>query len=298
MIVQVAGQQNCPNGENYFPCSCDYEDGGYVVVCNRTLVEDVAGVFKRNNPATLKTFRFILSSFESTSGAPISLPANLLNEHQVHYDIFLYCSSFSTKILIGPETFGWSKNFTEKFYVGYPYAYPSLDGIGCNFDGLDFHFLSGFNNLTSLSIYNSANLEKANWTTLPPLASLNTLSIYNSDGLNNWAIFPNTSQGLTNLYLQSSSIQNDPMDRILNWTLEHSTDTLKTLYIDNNHLTNIPRQIPNFKQLEYLNMDNQYPDDIATVPSGAFTFNAPVSNINCRGNGIAKIEPGAFQGID
>ena len=114
---------------------------------------------------------------------------------------------------------------------------------------LDFQFLSGFDQISEIDFSWSSNVNKADWTSFPPLSSLDYFKMVGSRGLNEWTAFPKIAKGLTLLYMYSDNIQDEAMNRILNWAVKYSADTLEILLIHENDLTEIPRQIASFQRL-------------------------------------------------
>ncbi len=88
-------------------------------------------------------------------------------------------------------------------------------------------------------------------------------------------------------------------NRILNWALESSRDTLSTLRLEKLNLSKIPTQISDFSSLTYVNIkDNK--EQIPVISANSFSFNKTVPIIDlisvqrCQ---VVDIEVGAFQGI-
>ena len=280
---QATGQ--CPNGENYLPCTCTY-DAGYVVECYQALIDDVVNIFKRTTAAKLKTFRFTLSELDPSSSKNITIPSDLLNNHTVSYDIVLDCPVNKPYVEIDPDAFRSSKNLTQQFKLEY-----------CEFYQFDFQFVEGFEKLSILSFSSIQNFNLANWMNIPALPSLSQLDIYQSKGLNEWTALPQLhSTGLTLLRIDRCELLDDSMNYILNWTVENSNQTLKTLNLIGNNLTIIPSQIPSFTSLESLDIHYEQSSGIAKIPTGALNFNSPVTNLIMSDDHIEIIEPGAFQG--
>lgn len=280
----VKAQTNCPNGENYAPCVCYYANREYEVGCDQVLMEDVLSVFKRTTPSNMTTLTIYTSANDASIDAIITIPKDLLNEHQVHSEIRIYNPNSSYLLQIDQEAFRSSRNFTTECYLG-----------DSDLSRLDFKFLTGFDELSILTVGYASNAHLANWTSLPQLPNLKTLTIYDSTGLNDWTTFPPFIRDLENLKLFSNKIQSVAMDRILSWAVSHSASTLQSLLIDGNDLTSIPRQIPEFTSMIKLYMDGQK-TGIPLIPSGSIKLSVPDSYVYLSANKIAIIEPGAFQG--
>ena len=87
------------------------------------------------------------------------------------------------------------------------------------------------------------------------------------------------------------------MDRILNWTVQYSANTLETLILDENDLTIIPLQLrsSSFPKLQYISLNKQS-SGIPLIPSGSFHVISPNYTLSVDSNDIESIEEGAFQG--
>lgn len=272
----AAGQLECPNGENYYPCMCSYVDGGFIVECHQVYIQDVAAIFQRTGPSRLKSFIYYPSALDLSF---VTIPENLLNQHYVFGEIQLRCPhDYYCNYRIHPNAFESSKNFTRQLLFDRSFMY-----------WFDFSFLEGFSALSSLSFASVYELQYANWTTMPSFQRPLTLNITNSYEVNWWTDFPNNLT-LENLYISGNNIM-DPTP-ILNWTLTTSSNTLRRLHMSYNRLLSIPWQVSSFTKLDTLKVDSQYSGMI----SPAVNFTAPVKLFDASGNRIAYINPGAFNG--
>ena len=286
IVDQAVSQINCPNREDYSPCTCEFTDESqeYSITCSDVPLVDIVGVFNRTTPADLNSFDLYMSQESSQD-----IPANLLNNHRVNSVIDLHCQSKNRNNLlrVDPDAFRSSKNVTKSFALNF-----------CDISQLEFNFLNGFDTLSTLNLFTVANIHLADWAqSFPTLPSLNNLVIYNSTGMNDWTTFPRLSLGLVNLFLSANQLSDDSMDRILNWTLEYSSsNTLMSLFVRKNNLTRIPAQIPNFKSLMYLDMADQV-SGIPSILSGSLNLaSLLVLTLDLDGNNISKVEPDAFNG--
>jgi len=197
----------------------------------------------------------------------------------------------SLSLQIDPNAFRSTKSYTKEFY---------LDYIDCTL--LDFNFLMGFDKLNILFFRNVWNIQFC-LPSLPSLPSLTVLRIDFCSGLDELRIFPVLTNGLRDF--QVRGFENDileriftdeTVDRILDWILLSSSDTLEELGIVNStQVTRVPHQIPSFKALKKLWLHS---NNISTIKKNSFNFTAPVSVLNIKENGIKEIEPNAFQGIN
>ena len=288
--VQVS--KNC--SEFYQPCACFLEVGGTNIPrynsirCENVSLATVSEIFHHitaNSSSNLFNVHINLSWADANE----TIPKNLLGHHQARNLISLlglYGPNNSRSLLsIDPEAFYSSRNFTKMLSIK-------------NFDlnRLNFNFLTGFHRLEILNFNETSNINLANWTFLPPLINLQELRIFNSTGLNEWTSFPNLTKGLNGLILLDNNIRDKPMERILNWTERFSLSTLRGLNIGGNLVTKIPRQISSFSKLETVFFNGQK-KGISLIPKGSLNLSAPVFKFSAQGDGITKIESGAFQGI-
>ena len=249
------------------------------MTCSEITLAEVSGIFKRKTPANLEGFVLDLSQSDPTK----TIPMDLLSDHRTRV-VEINCPSSDYFLMIDPQAFRSSKNTTE-----------SVNFFLCNMSRLDFDFLAGFDRITYTSFIGMSSFDQADWASFPLLPSLYWIFVYGSKGLNDWTTLPQLARGLTWLQLQASEIQDVAMDRILNWTLQSSADTLQNLIIDGNDLKNIPKQIPSFLKLQFLYMNDQRAG-IPVIPSGSFLCNMQTYRLYALNNGIATIQDNAFLG--
>ena len=162
-----------------------------------------------------------------------------------------------------------------------------------NFDitFLNFSFLSGFHQLNTLHITNSTHFHLHG---LPPLPNLVALSCTNITGLNEWNDFPILINGIEQLEIDDSNLNDESADRILHWIVSGSSSkTLGWIDLRRNSLTRIPRPIKDFKRLVSIFLGyQQYP---------GFGFlqvsSLPAVHLSVSGCHITVIQPGIFQGF-
>ena len=172
----------------------------------------------------------------------------------------------------------------------------------CNLDRLDFSFLAGFQQLQELAIAYSINIGKAGWARLPPLKSLQRLHIEDrempTNSSNNGFAdnLPPLSRGFSEVRLIGIGFSGDEMaDRIIQWILNSSADTLKILGISYwGNLTRLPRQLYFFKNLNYLWLICQN-FEIKIIEEQSLSLSAR-SYFAIHDCGVREIKPGAFQG--
>jgi len=117
----------------------------------------------------------------------------------------------------------------------------------------------------------------------PSAVAVDALTIYNC---------------VTYLSIFESQLMDVGANRVLNWVLESSRDTLSTLRLEKLNLSKIPTQISDFSSLTYVNIkDNK--EQIPVISANSFSFNKTVPIIDlisvqrCQ---VVDIEVGAFQG--
>jgi len=285
MTVKTASAQaDCPNEENYSPCTCTRSNGGVHVTCYEIALAEVATVFERTTTADLYQFDLYLSPTDPTK----TIPEDLLNNHRTAY-IDIYCRPAGSPLIVDSQAFRSSQNLMNEMYLR-----------DCDMNQLNFDFLSGFDKVWHIGFQSMSNVGQANWASLPQLPSFISLYIDRSNGLNEWSAFPQLARGLTYLFFRENDIQDDAMNRILNWTIQYSANTLERISIEGNELTQIPKQLQaphSFPNLQYLYMGDQK-TGIPLITTGSLSCPSNYSNylLGANNNRITTIEAGAFQG--
>ena len=288
LAVGSALSSDCPNSQDYSPCNCHL---GGSITCDKIPFEEVQQVFRTTTSADFDTFELTPLASEATT-----IPADLLVNHRVTDKIQLDCPFQLTggrfKLKVDPNAFSSSRKTALKVFIGYRTG-------NCDASELDFTFLNGFDQLTELSISDSTNIEQAKWANFPSLPNLSSLTISFCTGLDNWSVFPTLATGLSRFNLPINGLHDDTTSRILDWILISSSASLKTLSLDNNALTSVPKQIPQFVTLTELHLGfQQNPPGLLRIPSGSLIFGSePVDYLFLDVTGVRTIEPNAFQGI-
>ncbi len=161
----------------------------------------------------------------------------------------------------------------------------------------DLNFLSGFEQLTHLTLRNVLGMEEV-LSTLPPLSNLIVLDLRFVGRLADFQNFPNLTNGLKVATFKGDYAyedwDNDVVSNILDWITLSSLHTLESLTIGGHSCTEIPSQIPSFTALKYFQMHGGF---IEKIKNGELAFTSPVLRLHLKSDtGIKEIEPGAFQG--
>jgi len=290
-VRRASAQADCPNEENYSPCTCTRFNGtggvqNYWVTCTEIALAEVASVFERTTTADLDRFELYLSPTDPTK----TIPADLLNNHQTLWT-YIYCRPAGSPLIVHSQAFRSSQNLMKQIYLR-----------DCDMSQLNFDFLSGFNKVYDIDFWSMSNVGQANWASLPQLPSFDSLRIYQSTGLNEWISFPQLATEITSLSLSTNDIQDEAMNRILNWTFHYSANTLNYLYMNGNELTQIPKQLQaphSFPNLRYLYLNDQK-TGIPLITTGSLPCSSSYSYmdywLDATNNRITTIEAGAFQG--
>lgn len=195
----------------------------------------------------------------------------------------LYCPSRLNALQLNADAFRASQSVLQ-----------TLNVENCELSSLNWTFLSGFNNLSSLTINYASNLH-ATFYTLPLLPALSSLTLYSITNLNQWTTFPPlSSNGLTQAnIIYNYDLGDAAIGRILYWMLYTSASTMTSLSIAANTLTIVPRQIASFTELTSFSFYNNLAP--LTISAGSLAL-PKLSEIYLDNSRITSIEPGAFGG--
>ena len=275
---------------DYTPCN--YSNGD--VVCDEVPLSEVQRVFERTsfprlNSVTLALQPYILSE--------TFIPKDVFGSKTINTLAIAYphksTENGSLSLQIDADAFRSTQRYTTSVIIA---------NIDCTL--LDLSFLFGFEKLTTLALANIYNIQHC-LPSLPPLLRLNTLIFNSTSGMNELNSFPLLINGLESVFFIGfnnsqerknirESFNDKTVDRIIDWLLQSSANTLNSRSIENmNQVTRVPHKIASFKALTYVFLNN---NRISTIKSGAFSFSVPVRLMDLEGNGIKEIEPGAFQG--
>ena len=283
-ICLILGQTDCPNDEDYSPCSCARRfDGVVSITCEEIPLAEVRAVFDKNTGFDLHDLLLYPQSSE------LIITANVLGlKHRITNNLRLYCPYFNGdyQLRIDPDAFASSKNSLQM-----------MTTYHCDLARFNFDFLTGFDELNRIDIYYSTSVQLAGWATMPPLPGLLNLGIVESGNLNAWISFPNLVKGLDFVYLLDDGITDATMERILDWVLLSSRNSLTGLSVNQNALTRVPPQVASFSQLNLLSFDRQRtPPGLPSLSANSFNFASPVSYFSFSGSGLSTIQDGTFRG--
>lgn len=272
---------------------CDYTKGA--ITCDRVPIEELQIIFLKTSPLVVDLIKLTLR--------PVSdrfIPADIFGNkrtnalHIQYFGVPCDCEGVkndSLSLKVAPNAFRFTQNLTSKLILG------TLD---CS--ALDFSFISGFTQLKNLTLRDVGNIHLClkNIAELPH--TLDHLEISYPTGMNEVLELPILTNGLK-VARFAGYPERDPtlkwdietMDKVLNWILLSSTDTLKALSFTNmNLMTEVPSKIiRSFNDVCRVWLTN---NKITTIKNGAFLFKVPVCLVDLVNNGITEIEYGAFQG--
>lgn len=223
--------------EDYTPCSCS--DGGSLSVsCDQVPLTQVQEVFSRTTAQNLASFTLTIAPTEVSS-----IPANLLQNSRTG-QLIINCGSSSYNLVIDDNAFSSSKLSTQQFSI-----------TGCDLNQQpNFNFLSGFEAMTSFSLWASSNFNS--FQGIPSQSQLNYITIWNSQGFENLADGPTIAlPGLKFLDIPNNGLDNVAAAKILKIFTASSNASLQELRLHDNKLTRIPEQISSYSKLNRLLME-------------------------------------------
>ena len=273
------GQANCPNGEDYSPCSCSGSSSSLTITCSLQPMETVRATFTKNS-----AYSTPLNIDLRPAPTDDTIPFDVISTDKYAGVLMIRCPSAGYQLKIDPLAFRYSRPYTTRLTI-----------TSCDLRFLNFAFLDQFANLTNLAIQSSSNVNFSLPTLTVALPSLTSLSLYSCQGLNDWTEFPRPLvAGLTTFDAGSSRLTDSIALRILNWVVASSNSTLTTLYMDTNELVQVPSRISSFRVLTYVDLSY---NAIQVLRTGALSFTAPVDRLLLNGNDISYVQPDAFQGL-
>ena len=284
---QSENASNCPNGEDFSPCECSgyfRENQKYFnLECTKVPINQVYETLKSKTAANIN--EFILREYVFDVNVDFVIPNNFFVDHLMSKIIVRGVDSDrqKTRLEIHPEAFRSSRNSSKEAHI-----------LSIDMSSLNFSFLTGFEQLTNLFIWNAVN---AHVSGLPLLQKLNELRISHSSGLNEWTHFPPSINALSGLILQHNGLVDEAVYRVLEWIVTGpSKDTLQWLYLSGNSLTRIPPQIKLFSKLCDIYLDGQQSPGFGVVPASSLNFPGPVRFLNLASCHITEIHNDNFKG--
>ena len=288
IIGFVVGQ--CPT-DTLTPCTCSSSSSDTslvnAVICNRVSLTQVKSVFTNN----IKTY-YIPSLVLTPSPSDSIIIANVTANHTIG-SLTINCPNRITPLQVDPSAFINTKLATS-----------SLSVQNCNLSSLNWTFLTGFSNLSSLSISTGSDLHQTFYT-LPTstLTMLSSMGLYSIMGMNN---FYNTSSkfkwpapvpnGLNSVEIEYNyDLSDNGLEHFFTRFLTPSAeDTLTYLTIAANNMTFLPVDIQKFNQLQTAQFfENLQP---WSLPKGSFNFQQPANVLYLDDTSINSIASGAFSG--
>lgn len=263
---------NCPNQEDFSNCTCS---NGNEINCDRIPIDKIAQIFM--GASTFQEPVFFSLTFEPTD---ISIPDDLMGAEKFASQLNFKCPSNTYKVQISKNAFRSSQNYTTALRIN-----------SCNFEFINFVFLTSFNFLSTIHFKDGVGLQFSLQSLPNPLPNLRELLLDAPTSFNKIINFPVLSSGLRN-FIVEGGIEDGALSRFLDWVSISSNSTLKILVLRNNNgLTKVPSQIAKFTTLQTIDLlGNQ----ITTIPSNAMSFFVPNSSISLSRNAIHTIEPYTF----
>jgi len=295
MIIALSRSQ-CPK-DDFSPCTCNPNPSeaptkrAYEVICNGVLYAEIrnAGFVKNSTDKANPIYSLLLiPSYDDVT----TIPADLVGTRQL--------TTFTLKCITheGEDYMSVNVNALRS-------SKTSLKGVtirNCDMRNLAWNFLTGFNQMDTLSFTFSSNFQ-IKFSTLPPLPALSTLLLTGVDinYRNGTPTFPRLSRGLEYVFLDFDNVMfaDAICVTFIRWLVSNSNNTLKYLGFERLGISSTARNIvtplfSSFSKLTYLGMYNTLVP--VTIPAG-MRFTSKVDAIDLDNSNIVQINPGAFNGI-
>lgn len=310
----------------YSPCECitySEEPVSIGIICRDVnSFSVVQEVFRRPTTAKeIQTFDLRIPTSEINN----TIPSDLLNSTVVK-SILLDCYNELTYLRIDPKSFSAStddnefigiencdlsllnykflENFTALNYLLYFnvvslssswVSLPVLSSLAMirvseteEFEGFNRFPISNVPAWSELEVFSCPHFQF-----LPtPLPSFKILTICMCPLFKQWNIIGQLKK-LSSIHLEGFNEEeiNNALDTFV---LSPLVDTIVTLDLSFNKLTNVPAQIKSFSQLQYIYLTS---NTISTANKESLAFITPyLKELSLLENGLSNIEPGAFQG--
>lgn len=272
----IEQRATCP--EDYSPCSCEQNTSGdLAVTCDQIPISEIQDLFSRLVAHDLASFRLTIATTETST-----IPADFLGSSRTR-QLDIFCAGTSYNLVINDDAFLSSISVAKVLTIN-----------SCDLQQQpNFGFLSGFQVLANLGIFNSKNFNSLQG--IPSQSQLYYISILNSRGFDNLADGPKIAlPGLRLLYLYGNQLDDVAAAKILKTLAESSRESLVELRLYDNKLTRIPVLIPSLTKLDLLMMERNAISSISTRSLGLL---GPMSYLQLGDNAITTIEPSAFGSI-
>ena len=280
LVGSTSGQSICPgSGDNVAPCLCNRPDSqGDVITCSGVAMSTVQSVF--NSMSSSSVFSVVLTPLASES----TIPSNVLSNKLVSGTITLVCpNSASYKLSVNTNAFNPTKTITT-----------GVGLRGCDLNGFNFGFLSGFTAINSLYFDSDLNIHLSGIANLPSLPTLSLLSFGYSSGLNSLTTFP-ALKGVKQLIFDHSTLSDQGIANFLNWGANNFASTLSSVWIYSSQITQMPTKLnpSTFPSLSSISFDS---NSISSLSSGSLTFTQPIQRLDITNCGLQTMAQGTFVG--
>lgn len=258
-------------------CSCSTDaNGKNIVTCQYVSPEDIYEAFHDPtvNATDIYGFTYLVRDLDE-----LSLPADLLGEHRITglLSIRWWSSNAEVPLVVDIDAFNSS---AESLH--------SLSIQGFNARRLDWEFMNGFANLSTLTIYDMSKMESfsSQQTLTSPLGSI---TVRGCSGLTG---FPEMLPNVTRVDVSDNGLDDKAASTILR-RLFVVNNTLSELDMSNQPLTAIPEELKAFNALKFVNFKWT---NVTYLPTASFVSPFYFQSLSLEQSNVTYVESGAFQG--